>query len=78
MAGCGVVVGEVTVTSSSARSGSCCEVTSLCSRAGEIAGGVGSIGAAVMAAWASSGLQAYSLQAPRDGTEGRKDQFSDD
>jgi hypothetical protein len=50
----------------------------LCSRAGEIAGGVGSIGAAVMAAWASSGLQAYSLQAPRDGTEGRKDQFSDD
>ena len=39
MAGCGVVVGEVTVTSSSARSGSGCEVTSLCSRAGEIAGG---------------------------------------
>lgn len=44
MAGCGVVVGEVTVTSSSARSGSGCEVTSLCSRAGEIAGGEGSIG----------------------------------
>lgn len=59
MVGCGVVVGEVTVTSSSARSGSCCDVTNLCSRAGEIAGGDGSIGdsawlVAVMAAWVSS------------------------
>jgi len=43
VAGCGVVVGEVTLTSSSARSGSGCDVTSLCSRAGEIAGGDGSI-----------------------------------
>ena len=51
------MVGAVTVTSSSARSGSDWEVTSLCSRAGEIgggAGGDGSIGAAVMA-WARTG-----------------------
>lgn len=47
VAGCGVVVGEVMVTSSSARSGFGCEVTSLCSRAGEIAGGNGSISVAV-------------------------------
>ena len=55
MAGCGVVVGEVTLTSSSARSGSCCEVTSLCSRAGEVAGGDGSIASV----WSSNGLDGW-------------------
>ena len=71
MAGCGVVVGEVTLTSSSARSGSGCDVTSLCSRAGEIAGGDGSIdiGAAVMAAWAGNGLQVYKRGERRKKTE---------